>query len=356
MSGGVLLYGATGYTGREVARRLAAEGAPVRLAGRDAARVSAVADRLGLPWTAFGLSDTEALQGVVDAAEVVLNAAGPFADTCTPVLDACLHAGVSYLDLNGEWPGFLEAQRRDAEARAAGAMVMPGVGLTICATDCLMALAKARYPDTIKLRVGVSRPDIVTRGTVVSAARLLSAHALVRRGGKVVAVPAGSLTHAFDFGEGLKEAAAMSWADVVTGEHTTGVGDIEVYSEVGWAQRLSYRASGIAMEFTGARAWRSASQAAAKLWPEGPRAEARRRAGFTMVAEAIDPWRRVRRLRIRTLDGYTVSVITAAAAVTRVLAGAVAPGFQTPARVFGDDFVLTLGCAELEQTSQEAVA
>lgn len=356
MTGGVLLYGATGYTGREVARRLAAESAPVRLAGRDAARLSAIAEELDLPWTAFPLSDVDALRAAVEDAEVVLNAAGPFADTCTPVLDACLRAGVTYLDLNGEWPGFLEAQRRDAEARASGVMLVPGVGLTVCATDCLMALAKARYPDTVKFRLGVSHPEVITRGTVVSAARLLSAHALIRKAGKVLAIPAGGLTHAFDFGEGLVNTAAMSWADVVTGEHTSGVRDIEVYSELGWAQRLGYRASGIAMEFTGARAWRSASQAAAKLWPEGPRAEARRRAGFTMVAEAIDPWRRVRRLRMRTLDGYTVSVITAAAAVMRVLAGAVTPGFQTPAKVFGADFVLVLGCAELEQTSQEAVA
>jgi short subunit dehydrogenase-like uncharacterized protein len=110
------------------------------------------------------------------------------------------------------------------------------------------------------------------------------------------------------------------------------------------------------MEFTGASAWRAAGQAAAKLWPEGPAAEARRQAGFTMVAEAIDPWRRVRRLRMRTLDGYTVSVITAAAAVMRVLAGAGAPGFQTPAAVFGPDFVLALGCAELEQAHEEAAA
>ena len=67
-----------------------------------------------------------------------------------------------------------------------------------------------------------------------------------------------------------------------------------------------------------------------------------------MVCEAVDPWRRVSRVRMRTKDGYTVSERTAAAAVKRVLAGDASPGFQTPARVFGPDFILGLGCASLD--------
>jgi len=73
-----------------------------------------------------------------------------------------------------------------------------------------------------------------------------------------------------------------------------------------------------------------------------------------MVAEAVDPWRRVSRIRMRTLDGYTVSELAAAAAVQRVLAGDWSPGFQTPARVFGSDFILGLGCAELDTASERS--
>ena len=164
----------------------------------------------------------------------------------------------------------------------------------------------------------------------------------------MVSVPAGSLAHAFDFGDGLREATALSWADVATGQITTGVGDIEVYSELNWTQRLSYRASGIAMALTGPRPWRAFGGALAAAWPEAPAEDSRRRAGFVMVCEAVDPWRRVSRVRMRTKDGYTVSELTATAAVKRVLAGDASPGFQTPARVFGADFILGLGCASLD--------
>jgi short subunit dehydrogenase-like uncharacterized protein len=350
MSGRALLYGATGYSGREIASALA--DADVVLAGRDAERVRAVAEPLGLAWRAFDLAAAGPLDEALAGIDLVLNAAGPFDLTTGPVLQACLRTRTHYLDLNGEWPGFVEAMGCDAAARNASIMIMPGVGLSIVATDCLLALAKARWPDTERIRLGISRVIVMTRGTFASAARLLSSEVLIRRNGELVTVPAGCLAHSFDFGEGLREAAAMSWADVVTGEFTTGVQNIEAYTELDWAQRSSYAAAGLAMRVTGAGTWRSLGAALAAAWPEAPDDAARQGAGYVMVAEALDPWRRVRRLRMRTLDGYTVSVLTATTAVRRVLAGDWSPGFQTPARIFGPEFVLDVGGAALEAPAQ----
>lgn len=348
MKGRLILYGATGYTGRRVAAALAGADVDVVLAGRDAAAVRRVAEPLGMAWSAVDLRDTDGLDELLRGANAVLHAAGPFAQTAQPMLAACLRTRVHYLDLGGEWPVFADLMARDANACAAGVMVMPGVGLTIAATDCLLALAKQRHPDAVKLRLGISKAQVVSRGSVATAATLLSAGAVVRRGGALVSVPAGSLAHAFDFGCGLREATAMSWADVVTGQFSTGVPDIEVYSELGTGQRLSNRASGLAMSVAGPAAWRTAGRALAAAWPQGPAEAARSAAEFVMVAEAVDPWRRSRFLRMRTGDGYGVSVATAMAAALRVLAGEAAPGFQTPSRVFGPDFILGLGWASLE--------
>jgi short subunit dehydrogenase-like uncharacterized protein len=348
MSGHVLLYGATGYTGRQIARALAAAGTPVVLAGRNPDAVRQVAEPLGLDWTAFPLGDAGRLDQALGGATVVLHAAGPYAETAAPMLAACLRTGIHYLDLAGEWPIFADAQRLGPAALEAGVMLLPGAGLTVVATDCLLALAKQAQPDVVKLRLGVSKAQVITRGTVASAMGLLGPGAMVRRGGELIQVPAGGLAHAFDFGEGLRETTAMSWADVVTGEHSTGVRDIEVYSELPGYQRAAYRASGLAMAVTGAAPWRLAGRGMAAVWPERPADAARDAASFVMVVEALDPWRRPRRLRLHTLDGYTVSVLTATAAVQGVLAGQWAPGFQTPSRVFGADFILGLDCAWLD--------
>jgi short subunit dehydrogenase-like uncharacterized protein len=313
-----------------------------------------VAEPLGLAWTAFALDDAVSADRALNGIQVVLHAAGPFERTAAPMVAACLRTGAHYLDLGGEWQVFVEIMAQHAAALDASVMLMPGVGLNVVATDCLLALAKAAQPDAVKLRLGVSRPQVISRGSVVTAAGLMSPDVLIRRGGRLAAVPAGSLVHAFDFGHGLSEASAVSWADVVTGELSTGVGDIEVYSELNWPQRMSYRASGMAMAATGAEPWRKLGGALAAVWPEAPSDESRRRAQFVMVCEAVDPWRRTHRMRMRTRDGYTVSELTATAAAKRVLAGEAAPGFQTPSRVFGADFILGLGCAVLDGDPAQA--
>ena len=348
MSGRVLLYGATGYTGRMLAEALAGRDVDLVLGGRNAAELGAMAERRGLPFRVFSLAAPAEIDAALADIDVVLHCAGPFVDTGSPMMNACLRGRVHYLDLAGEWPVFAEAMARDGAAKAAGVMLMPGVGFTVVATDCLLALASARVPGVSRLRLAVSRPGVITRGTVTTAAAMVSPTVLVRRGDRLETAPAGRRTHDFDFGRGLTSATLVSLPDVITGAFTTGVGDIEVYSEADWATRLAYRLSAEASVWTGAGARRAMSRAFGRVWPEGPSAAGRSRAGFVLVAEAVDPWRRSTTLRMTTRDGYTVSVITACEIVDRVLGGQWAAGFRTPASVYGGEFILGLGCASLE--------
>ena len=69
MTGSILVYGATGYTGKLVAQVSRAKGSNVILAGRSPEKVKAVAKPLGLPWRAFDLSDRREVDtGVKDVA------------------------------------------------------------------------------------------------------------------------------------------------------------------------------------------------------------------------------------------------------------------------------------------------
>ena len=56
-----MIYGANGYTGELIARQAVSEGLQPVLAGRNAARVQALADELGLEARGFGLDDAGAL-------------------------------------------------------------------------------------------------------------------------------------------------------------------------------------------------------------------------------------------------------------------------------------------------------
>ena len=123
MSGRALLYGATGYTGRAIAQQLAHDSTgelDLLLAGRDAAKVRALAEPLGLPWRAFDLTAPGAVAAALADVQVVLHAAGPFAQTAQPMIDGCLATGTHYLDLGGEWPVFARSWRVTPRRRARG--------------------------------------------------------------------------------------------------------------------------------------------------------------------------------------------------------------------------------------------
>ena len=72
----ILIYGATGYTGRLIADRAVAAGLRPLLAGRNAAAARTLASRLGLEHRAFGLDDAAALRKGLQGVNVVLHIHG----------------------------------------------------------------------------------------------------------------------------------------------------------------------------------------------------------------------------------------------------------------------------------------
>lgn len=347
MSRRVLLYGATGFSGRALATALHAAGVDLVLAGRDAARLAPLADSLGVPWRAFPLDDPDAIDAGLHGIAIVMHAAGPFAITAAPMLRAAIRAGVDYLDLAGEWQVFRDALALDDRARAAGSMLLPGVGFGIAITDCLLALA-ARTPDTVALRLGVSRPHAMSRGSLRTMAGMNGPSVMVSRGGALVAEPVGTLWHDFDFGAGDERAVAVTWPDVVTAPVSTGIGDVAVFWQAGTLSRLGFPLAAAAYPITNSRAVQGLAAAAIDLLPEHPRPAALRNAGYVLVADAIDRWRRAHRLTLTTGDGYAMSTHTATALVSAVATGTRRPGFVTPSQLLGAEFVLGLPGTRIE--------
>ena len=348
----VLLYGATGYTGARLAKRLAADGIDVMLAGRDGRNVAALARRLKLPWQELGLEDPARLDAALSACGVVLHAAGPFLQTAEPMMRAALRSGTHYLDLAGEWPVFERARQLDGEARRAGVMLLPGIGFTIVVSDCLLAMLSRHHPDLTLLRLAISMPDEISGGTLRSMLGLTSPHVMVRRRGRLTPLPVGSLCHGFDFGEGTRRAMAVNWPDVVTAEFTTGVSTIETYAEVNWSGELLYRMSAIAAPLLSVPLVNDTLGIVSGLVPSSSSSSGcRESSGFVVVAEAVDPWRRTFSLRVRTRDGYTVTMDTASLVLQRVLAGSRQAGFMTPARLLGPDLLGECASVEMVQGS-----
>jgi short subunit dehydrogenase-like uncharacterized protein len=174
LNGTILIYGATGYTGRLIAKAASDRGARPVLAGRNLEKVKRVAEPLGLSARAFDLGDPARVDAAIKDVAVVLCAAGPFSATSRPMADACLRNRVHYLDITGEIDVFEALAARDAEAKARGVMLLPGVGFDVAPSDCLAAHLKRRLPDANDLRLYL-RPRNMSRGTAKTRSRQFAA-------------------------------------------------------------------------------------------------------------------------------------------------------------------------------------
>src|SRR2546427_9903250 len=126
-----MIYGANGYTGELIARAAKARGLSPVLAGRNREKIEPIAAELGLAPRVFGTGGADEIAEHLGGIGLVLHCAGPFSATSAPMVEACLRAKAHYLDITGEIAVFENAHARDADARAAGVVVCPGVGFDV---------------------------------------------------------------------------------------------------------------------------------------------------------------------------------------------------------------------------------
>ncbi len=341
----LLIYGANGYTGRLIAQQCVAQGIRPLLAGRDEAAVGALARTLGLRFRAFPLDDPAALQAGLRDVRVVVHCAGPFARTARPMVDACLTTGVHYLDVTGELAVFEAIAARDAEARAAGIVLLPGTGFDVVPSDCLAAHLARRLPDAHRLELAFEGLGGVSRGTATTMIENLGRPGAIRREGRIVPVPPAWRERLVDFGRGPRTVVSIPWGDVSTAWHSTAIPNIVVYMAMPESQRRALRWSRyVGWLLTSGPVRRSLLQRV-RRGPAGPSESVRRRGTSRFWGEATAPDGRRVAARLSGAEGYTLTAQTAVACAQRVLAGGVESGFQTPSRAFGADFVLELGMA-----------
>ncbi|KAL1525381.1 hypothetical protein AB1Y20_020241 [Prymnesium parvum] len=131
----LVLYGATGFTGRQavgyMANRYGTSGA-VRwaIAGRSASKLKALAEGFGSPPVIVADSaDSDALQAMVAQTMCVVSFAGPFARYGSNLVAVCARSGVDYCDITGEIGWVREMiEAHDDTARSSGARIVPCCG------------------------------------------------------------------------------------------------------------------------------------------------------------------------------------------------------------------------------------
>ncbi len=341
----ILIYGATGYTGRRISRAL--RGRRPVLGGRDARRLGILADALDLDARVADLEDSSALSAALRDVDLVVNAAGPFRRTAPPLVRACLRTATHYLDLSGEIDVFEALSRLDPVARRAGVLLLPGAGNVVVPTDCLALHLRDRLPGARELSLALSRLEMSSRGSMRTASGLLRREVRVRRGGRLVSTPAGALTRHFDFGAGRRQAMAVTWADLSSAYFTTGIADLTVFVEAGPLGRSAYTvAGGLAWWLNQPVVQRLVHRGLA-WWPEAPPTAVLARQRRVAVGEARDASGRGVRGRLVTPDPYRVTVSAVVALRRAIETRPIRTGYCTPAGLFGAELLQQLPQAEL---------
>lgn len=337
-----MIYGANGYTGELIAREAVRRGLKPALAGRNRDKVEALARELGLQALGFSLDDVAHATGQISGYSLVLNCAGPFSATAEPMMKACLGAHAHYLDITGEIAVFELAQSLNNQAQAAGIVICPGVGFDVIPTDCVAAALKAALPDANHLALGFDSRSGFSPGTAKTSVEGLAQGGKVRRDGKIETVPLAYRVRRIDFGDGTKEAMTIPWGDVSTAYHTTGIPNIEVFIPgsprmISGAKRANYIRPLLGIKFV-----QKVIKARIAKTVKGPDEAARAKMPTYVWGEATNARGEKKTARIRTANGYSLTITGSLAVIDYLMQNQPAGGAYTPSKLVGADLVTSL--------------
>ena len=336
-----MLYGATGYTGRWIARQAQRDGLAPVLAGRASEALARLAQESALPSVADGLDQPGALAAALADVAVVLHCAGPFAATSAPMREACLAAGTHYLDITGEIEVFTAAHADDQRARDAGVLLCPGVGFDVVPTDCVAACLHEALPDATHLALGFAGVDTLSAGTAATSLRAIARGATqVRRDGVIVDAPFGDYSREADFGSGRPEGPWGSAGGAVAPAHySTGIPNIEVHIPARSRSALTIRALLPLRGLLRPPAVQDFAHRLLRRVAPGPSAQRCQRETAFVWGEVRNAAGQFKRAELRSVNGYELTVRTALMVVKHLLANGVnragAVGYRTPTQLMG---------------------
>ncbi|GAA3787258.1 saccharopine dehydrogenase NADP-binding domain-containing protein [Sphaerisporangium flaviroseum] len=356
----IVLFGATGFTGRLTAEALLAYGAHPVLAGRDPARLEALASSLPVELT-VAVADVNrpaTLRRLIEPGNVLISTVGPFARWGEPAVEAAIEAGGVYLDSTGE-PTFIRRifQRYGPAAAASGATLLTAFGYDYVPGNLAASLALQKAgPEAVRVDIGYFVAGNVARrasaGTRASALGMVLEPMYGFRHGRILREH--GRTRSFFVGGRRRHGLSVGASEHFALPRThTGLREVNVY--LGWLGGLT-RAAGVLSRATpfiaaipGAKRVTEAvaDRVIRSAGRDGSAASSGEGISSQIVAEAFDQGgRRLASVELHGGDPYDFTArVLAWAAITAAADGVAAQGAVGPVEAFGLEG-LVRGCAE----------
>ncbi|UKZ61319.1 uncharacterized protein TrAtP1_002585 [Trichoderma atroviride] len=315
----LIIYGATGYTGRLASGFAKSYNLQFTVAGRSENKLKALAATLDVEYRVFAVDDPLAVDAGLHGARVLLNCSGPFLHTAEPLIEACIRNGIHYLDIAAELDSYQLSEKKHEEARQANVMLLPGCGGSVAMLGCLTQYIIENVANPVSIDIALHIAGPMSRGSAISAAENLTSKCLRRLDGKLVDQDRGHhMDFDFDDGRGAVSCFPATLPDVIAIWRSTNIPNIRTF----------VHAAGNALP-TGNL----------DSMAEGPTAKQRETNPYHVAATVTASDGSITRAVLHTVNGYTFTPLASVEAARRVLMGEMQAGFQTPSNLFGHRFV-----------------
>jgi len=342
----LLIYGAYGYTGRLIVDECLKHGIKPIIAGRSPEKAMTYANKHGLEYDVFEVDEREKLENWLKRGSVVIHCGGPFVHTAKSMVQGCLATNTHYLDISGEFQVFDLIKEYGEKAKDKGIMLMPGAGFDVVPSDCLAKHLHNKLPKATHLNLAfVSKGGKLSRGTAKTMIENLGEPQTVRRDGDYEGVAMGKSYREIDYGPFKQLSMGISWGDISSAYHSTGIPNIEVFSGT-TEQQLSKVRRAMRLSFMlRSRSVKNFLMRQLEKRPDGPKKEKRNDSTMYLWGEVSDGNQKVE-AHLQTPNGYTLTALTAVLISRKILDGDFKAGFQTPTSAYGEGLILEVeGCA-----------
>ncbi|HYB24805.1 MAG TPA: saccharopine dehydrogenase NADP-binding domain-containing protein [Solirubrobacteraceae bacterium] len=361
MAGRIVLFGATGYTGRLTARALVERGAEPLLAARSEQPLRTLAKELGgLPTQTADVNVPDTVAALVGPGDVLVSTVGPFVRWGTPAVEAALAKGAHYIDSTGEGQFIRRVfEQWGPRAVAAGVGLLTAFGYDFVPGNLAGGLAlREAGPSATRLQIayfapGGGRPADVSGGTRASAAGAMIEPGFTWRGGRIVTERGGARVKRFAVEPGSEIAAVSIAASEAFALPRLALGLRELDTYLGFG-RASYAmaavsaASSALLALPGARPLaRRVVARSVRTSTGGPDERLRAASGSLVLARAFDDaGELLASVRLSGVNVYTFTAsILAWGAMTTLEGGLQGTGALGPCDAFGLD-ALEQGAAQ----------
>lgn len=329
----LLIYGATGYTGKLIAEKIRLKKFHVIIAGRNEKKLQAVSKNYNFDYRVFSLRNGEIVYEFIKDIDIVLNVAGPFVKDIDNLIEACIENKTHFIDLAMD-P--VELSKYHLQAKQADVMLLSGAGHAFLPLDCLGGYLFEKMPDAEELSVYISGMNTMSRGTAKSnialikqgihhrkngrfkRIRRMKKHSLVLNNRKINFIPAA-------FG-------------VPTLTYSTGIKNIESFFESTPAVKpfvfvIQYMSWLFRFEFIQNLFIKKINEL-----PEGPSEEERSSGKIEYLGRIKNKNQKIIEAVLTTPEAYKTTYLSAFATIENIKEN-FQSGFQTPYKLFGSSII-----------------